>query len=43
MALDNLSAVGIGLPLRFVLPAMDGAFDRAAAALREADLGAGGF
>jgi hypothetical protein len=43
MALDNLSAVGIDLPLWFVLPTMNGAFDCTAATLGEADLGAGGF
>jgi hypothetical protein len=42
MALDNLSPVGIGLPVWFVLSAMNGACDCAAAALREVDLKAGG-
>lgn len=43
MALDNFLAVGIGLPVRFVLSAMNGVCDCAAAAFREVELGAGGL
>jgi hypothetical protein len=43
MALDNLSAVGIGLPVRFVLSVMNGVSNCAAAAFREVELGAGGL
>jgi len=43
MALDNLSPVGIGLPVWFVLSAMNVSCDCAAAAPREVDLGAGGL
>jgi hypothetical protein len=43
MALDNLSPVGIGLPLWFVLSAMNGVCNCAAKALREVDLEASGF
>jgi len=43
MALNSLSPVGIGLPLWFVLSAMNGACDCAAAVLCEVDLELGGL
>ena len=42
MTLDNLSPVGSGLPVWFVLSAMNAACDCAAGALREVDVRAGG-
>jgi hypothetical protein len=43
MALDNLSPVGIGLPVWFVLSAMNDACDCVSGALRVVDLGLGGL
>ena len=43
MALDNLSPVGIGRPVWFVLLAMNGACDRALRALSDSDPEFGGL
>jgi hypothetical protein len=43
MALDNLSPVGIGFPVWFVLSAMNGAFDCVSLALGEVHVRVGGL